>query len=171
MGTLDLTLLSAMITPAVLISACGTLIFSTSTRLARIVDRTRGLTRLMEAIFSGETRDFVDERRHQIDLQLGMYAERGRLVQQSLTAFYVALGIFVGTTIAIGLSAFVPRLSFLPGLLGIAGTLELFRGCVLLIRETRISFRSVAAEMEFTLRLGELYQARAGSTRPGTLAS
>lgn len=163
MVALDLTLLSAMITPAVLISACGTLIFSTSTRLARIVDRARGLAAQMEALFSGQVRDFVDERQRQIDLQLGMYAERGRLVQQSLTALYVALGVFVAATIAIGLAAFLPRLSFLPGLLGVAGTLELFRGCVLLIREARISFRSVAAEMEFTLRLGQLYQARASA--------
>jgi hypothetical protein len=42
-----LDLLSAMITPAVLISACGTLIVSTSSRLARIVDRARGLSRLL----------------------------------------------------------------------------------------------------------------------------
>lgn len=39
-----LAVLSAMITPAVLISACGTLIFSTAARLARIVDRVRGLS-------------------------------------------------------------------------------------------------------------------------------
>jgi len=40
-----LNILSAMITPAVLISACGTLIFSTSTRLARVVDRVWDLSR------------------------------------------------------------------------------------------------------------------------------
>src|SRR4051812_43874585 len=33
--------LTAMITPAVLISACGALILSTSTRLGRVVDRVR----------------------------------------------------------------------------------------------------------------------------------
>ena len=32
-------ILTSMITPAVLISACGTLIFSTSARLGRIFDR------------------------------------------------------------------------------------------------------------------------------------
>jgi hypothetical protein len=32
-------ILTAMITPVVLISACGTLIFSTSARLGRIFDR------------------------------------------------------------------------------------------------------------------------------------
>jgi Protein of unknown function (DUF2721) len=42
------SVLSAMFTPAVLISACGALIFSTSTRLARIVDRVRELIRVVE---------------------------------------------------------------------------------------------------------------------------
>ena len=49
-----LSLLSAMITPAVLISACGTLIMSTSLRLARIVDRVRELSRETEEIFTNE---------------------------------------------------------------------------------------------------------------------
>ncbi len=35
------SVLTAMITPALLLSACGTLILSTSNRLARIVDRIR----------------------------------------------------------------------------------------------------------------------------------
>jgi hypothetical protein len=36
-----LAVLTAMITPAVLISACGALIFSTSSRLGRVIDRVR----------------------------------------------------------------------------------------------------------------------------------
>ena len=66
MPAIDLGLLSAMITPAVLISACGQLIFSTSTRLARIVDRVRQLTPLLEQLFAGEVHEFADERRRQI---------------------------------------------------------------------------------------------------------
>jgi hypothetical protein len=87
---------------------------------------------------------------------------RSRLVQRSLTAFYVSLGLFVAATIGIGLTAFVPEVSFLPSLLGIAGTAELFYGCVLLIREMRLSQQAVDSEMDFTLRLGALYQARHG---------
>lgn len=158
--TRGLGLLSAMITPAVLISACGTLIFSTSARLARIVDRVRELSRLSEQLFSGEVKDFVEERRAEVERQLGSHAQRGRLIQQSLTAFYVALGIFVGTTIGIGLTVLFPGLAGLPSFLGIAGTVFLFYGCVLLIGETRLALTSVNAEMEFVLRLKRLYQDR-----------
>jgi hypothetical protein len=155
-----LSVLSAMITPAVLISACGQLIFSTSNRLARIVDRVRALTQVVEQLFSGAISDFPEERKNEVDVQLGFYAQRSRLVQEALTAFYIALGLFVATTLGIGLTPFLPAIAFLPGLLGIAGAVTLFYGSMLLIREARLALRSVNQEMEFTLRLGRLYQER-----------
>ena len=61
-----LSLLSAMITPAVLISACGTLIFSTATRLARIVDRVRNLAFQLEQLaWAGCTRRGTSRRNEQ----------------------------------------------------------------------------------------------------------
>lgn len=155
-----LSLLSAMITPAVLISACGTLIFSTATRLARIVDRVRNLAFQLEQLFTGQVHDFAEERRRAIDEQIGFYTQRSRLVQGALTSFYMSLGCFVAAVIGIGLTAFLPHAAWLPTTLGIVGTIVLFYGCVLLIRETRLAVRSVDSEMEFTLRLGRLYQAR-----------
>src|SRR4029450_4452886 len=95
----SLSILGAMITPAVLISACGTLIFSTSHRLARIGDRVRALSRTREAILTTETVPFPEERHAEPERQIATHALRSRLIQQSLTSFYVALGIFVGTTI------------------------------------------------------------------------
>ena len=159
-GSADLSLLSAMITPAVLISACGTLIFSTSTRLARIVDRVRQLSQFFEELYTGSVADFPEERREEVERQLYLITRRGKLIQRALTSFYVALGIFVGTTIGIGLAALSPRIAWLPTSLGVAGTLVLFHGCVMLIGETRLSLRSVDLEMEFAHKLRELYQGR-----------
>jgi len=156
----DLNLLSAMITPAVLISACGTLIFSTSTRLARIVDRVRQLSHSFEQLYTDSVADFPDEKRAEVERQLVLLAGRGRLIQRALTSFYVSLGIFVATTIGIGLAALWPRIAWLPTVLGAAGTVMLFYGCVMLIGETRLSLRSVDLEMEFALKLRELYQSR-----------
>ena len=44
------SVLGAMITPAVLMSACGTLVFSTSARLGRVVDRVRVLSERIEEL-------------------------------------------------------------------------------------------------------------------------
>ena len=159
-SSFSLDLLTAMITPAVLISACGTLIFSTSTRLARVVDRVRELTTAMDNLYAGAEGDFLEERRAEVERQLSMHARRGRLIQWSLTSYYVSLGLFVGSAVAIGLVAFLPVAVWLPSTLGMLGTLALFYASVQLINETRLAVRSVNAEMAFALKLRDLHVAR-----------
>jgi len=155
-----------MITPAVLISACGTLIFSTANRLARVVDRVRALARLLEQLYASDQGDFVPERREESERQLSLLARRSRIIQRSLTALYVSLGFFVGTTIGIGVASLAPHVAWLPTVLGVTGTLVLFYACILLINETRLALRSVDLEMEFALRLRGMYQARHAQPRP-----
>src|SRR6267143_3339012 len=58
--TSAVAVLTAMITPAVLISACGSMILSTSHRLGRVVDRVRGLSDKLDELFgkgADETKD------------------------------------------------------------------------------------------------------------------
>src|SRR5689334_21043099 len=109
-----LAVLSAMITPAVLISACGTLILSTSHRLARVVDRVRALSSALEGLFANPEQEFAEARRDETERQILLQSRRGRLLQRALSSFYVALGIFVGTTVGIGLTAYAPRLGVVP---------------------------------------------------------
>ncbi|MCI0664740.1 MAG: DUF2721 domain-containing protein [Acidobacteria bacterium] len=119
------SVLSAMITPAVLISACGTLIFSTSTRLARVVDRVRELSRVIEQFSRDENVDFPEERLIEVDRQIAIHARRGQLIQRPLTSFYVSLSLFVATTVAIGFVAVLNRATWAPNTLGIVGTVFL----------------------------------------------
>ena len=155
-----LSVLSAMITPAVLISACGTLIVSTSMRLARIVDRVRALSQEIQLLSSNEDIDFPEDRLHEYERQLTTHTQRGVLIQRSLTNLYFSLGLFVTTTVCIGLVALLHRLSWLPMALGIIGTVFLFYSSMLLIAETRMALRSVNSEMEFTMVLRQKYQER-----------
>ncbi len=153
---LPANLLTSMVTPAVLISAAGTLVFSTTTRLARIVDRARELGRMLEEIESEPDALLAAEKRREIESQLRIRARRSHFVQSAVTRFYFALGCFVAATVALGLASLVPLLAWLPGAVGITGTIILFAGCVQLIRETRLALDAVDEEMAFTLRLGEL---------------
>jgi hypothetical protein len=148
-----LSLLGAMITPAVLISACGTLIFSTSTRLARVIDRVRHLSAQAQRLVADADARHADEQVQQFEIQLGYYARRSRLVQGALTSFYVSLGLFVASTVSIGLAALIPHVSWVPSTLGVVGTLVLFAGCVLLISETRLAMISLEHEMESAVQL------------------
>ncbi len=155
------SVLSAMITPAVLISACATLIFSTSTRLARIVDRVRSLMTAIEHLCTSDEIDFPEERTREFNRQLAIHTRRGKLIQNALTSFYISLSLFVGATVTIGLrAAFQVFPPWVPNLMGIVGTLFLFYACMILIAETRLALRSVRSEMEFTLLLREKYAAR-----------
>src|SRR6266404_4557830 len=92
----SLTVLTAMITPAVLISASGTMILSSSTRLGRVVDRVRSLSdRFQQLADSGSTAEFFEEQRAMLYDQLDKLTSRSRLLQRALTTFYLAVGVFV----------------------------------------------------------------------------
>ena len=161
-----LNILSAMITPAVLISACGTLVFSTSTRLGRIVDRVRVLTQEIEELSKDDVKmDFPEERLAEVERQLLVHARRSRWIQQSVTSFYIALSLFVAAMVAIGYVAVFKQAAWMPNVLGIVGALCLFYGSMALIAETRLAMRAINSEMAFTLVLRSKYQQhRSGRT-------
>src|SRR6185295_1020716 len=132
--------LTAMITPAVLISACGSMILSTSSRLGRVVDRVRALSDKLEELArknAGETK----ERQGVIFAQLDMLTSRARILQRSMVVFYLATGLFVATSVAIGLVGFASnqRYNLIPVILGIGGACFLFYGSILMIFEARLA--------------------------------
>jgi hypothetical protein len=160
-NTSDLTsavsILTAMITPAVLISASGTLILSTSTRLGRAVDRVRNLIDRLEELAHAEQKiELYEERRKFIYYQLELVSKRNRLLQRAMTTFYMGLGVFVATSVAIGAVAVTGRgFEWLPAFLGLTGACFLFYGSVLLILETRLASQTLFAELDFSLKLSK----------------
>ena len=74
-----LSVLTAMITPAVLISACGSLLLSTSTRLGRVVDRVRALAEKLEEITKTPELELFEERRAALFRQMDIATSRARL--------------------------------------------------------------------------------------------
>jgi hypothetical protein len=149
-----LGVLTAMITPAILILAAGQLITSTSNRLGRVVDRVRVLSDSFETLETGEPKTaFVEERRRHIFDQLGKLARRARLLQLSMTFYYLALAAFVATSAIIGLLAFVTpekRLSpYVPVVAALSGMGLLFTSSILLIYEASLATSGVTDEMSF----------------------
>jgi hypothetical protein len=154
-----LAVLTAMITPAILILAAGTLITSTSNRLGRVVDRVRALSESFEALESGEPRTaFVEERRRHIFDQLDKLTSRARLLQLSMTSYYLSLAAFVATSALIGLLAIVTpekQLSpYVPVVAALTGMGFLFTSSILLIFEARLATTAVSDEMSFITTLG-----------------
>src|SRR3954468_11974202 len=138
--TSAIAVLTAMITPAVLISACGSMILSTSTRLGRVVDRVRDLSDRLEAMNDEQNRasDFT-QRQVLIFQQLDKLTSRARILQRSMVVYYLSLGSFVATSVAIGVVGFAHNQNYniIPVALGILGACFLFYGSILLIFEAR----------------------------------
>jgi hypothetical protein len=150
----SLGVLTAMITPAVLISASGTMILSTSTRLGRVVDRVRSLSDRLQSISGDDVKEeLLEERRAMIFDQLDKLTSRSRLLQRALTTFYLAVGMFVATSVAIGVvSFFSARWAFVPVVLGLIGACFLFYGSMLAVFEARLALSTTHAEMDFIWR-------------------
>ena len=147
-----IAVLTAMITPAVLISACGSMILSTSGRLGRVVDRVRALSDRLEAIPDTHTDpEIARERQAIIFQQLDKLTSRARILQRSMVTFYLALGMFVATSVAIGIVAIVdkPRYNLVPVIVGLIGACFLFYGSMLLIFEARLALSTIHVEMDF----------------------
>jgi hypothetical protein len=144
-----------MITPAVLISACGTLILSTSQRLGRVLDRVhRWSDELNSATAGGGAVD--SERLLLVFSQVEDTTRRARLLQWALTAYYLAVGLFVADIVVIGVVAVSGALISWPAVtLGLIGAGLLFFGCIVLIAEARLALTTTYREMKYIQRLGE----------------
>ncbi len=126
--------LGAMITPAVLISASGSLVISTSNRLSRVVDRFRTLARDADraAAEAAERTEMLDE--------FDSLGRRAMLLRSALTALYVAIGLLVATSISIAIVALEDwRASIVPIAGGLLGASALLYASLLLIREARLA--------------------------------
>ncbi|QQS31609.1 MAG: DUF2721 domain-containing protein [Acidobacteriota bacterium] len=151
--------LTAMITPALLISATGSLVLSTSTRLGRVIDRVRYLEeRLSELIYIDNKAEIplYDKRVEVIVDLLDKVTSRSRLLQKAMQWFYYGLGAFILCSVSIALAAFLSRYAFakyLPIIIGVFGIMFLFYGSILMLRETRMATATVNAEMDFTWEL------------------
>jgi hypothetical protein len=148
-------ILGAMITPAVLISACGTLVMSTVNRLGRVVDRIRVLTAEAEKLEDGTIpAGRVEDRRAMVRDQLEQLLHRLRLLQRAIAALYLAIGLLVMSSLMVGVTFSVRYAeNWLPVTFGMAGAGSLLFASSLFVRETRVAVRSTEVEVGYARRL------------------
>lgn len=148
--------LTAMVTPTLLISATGSLVLSTSTRLGRVIDRVRDLEqRLAELITTSDKSEILLYSRRLetvIDL-LDKVTSRSRLLQRAMVLFYYGLGFFVLTSVSIGVVGIIGYYRWAPIPIGLIGILFLFWGSVLMMLEARMATATINTEMDFTWQL------------------
>jgi len=143
-------ILTSMITPAVLISACGTLIFSTSARLGRIFDRVNVLKGEVEAVIAGKI-SYPVERMEFLKQQVALAKKRATLIQKAMGTLYTATALFIASSLGIAANvAFgTPEQAWIATLIALSGGVFLFVASALLLYESRYNLRFVTRNIEF----------------------
>lgn len=154
-----LSILTSMITPALLISACGTFILSTSNRLARVTDRMRALAGQVEEMARMDA-DIVlrQERMALWQEQIERQGKRLRLLERALTLLYLAASIIVCASVSLGMvTALSANLYWIPVSLGLFGASLFMVATILLLLETRLAVNRVYDETALLLNLAKHY--------------
>lgn len=147
-------ILGAMITPALLISASGTLSLSTANRLGRVVDRIRALNDMAEALPDGIATEEVVDKRALIADQIGWHMQRLQLLQQTIVTLYTAIGLLVAASLTVGLSASTKwQLGWVPVALGFGGAFALLIASARLIRESRLAVKGAQVEIDYVRKV------------------
>jgi hypothetical protein len=157
---------TAMIAPALFLTATGSLLISTSNRIGRIVDRIRALVNLCE---SGQLEqfDFVEDRRKHTADSLRHLQWRSNRASVAVTMLYMAFSAFAATSMAIALDSIVGHsLDALPVICAVAGVGLLLVACVNLVLEARSSLRGNDREVRFFYELESLREKATKSTAP-----
>lgn len=155
MSTLSgtLTILSAMFTPAILVSACGSLILTTSQRLSRSLDRQREVAQLLRQNQQRAATATPDPAEHgHLTQQLRFAIRRARLLQQAMTSLHLTLSIFIASIFTIGVFELLnSSKAWIIAVLSILGAVLLLYASVLLIRESNLARSDVAEETEYLI--------------------
>ena len=135
--------------PAVLTNACSVLALGTSNRLARVVDRTRVVTREIAALEAGSA-EYASLMRQRARL-----AVRSHLLLRALRAIYAALGGFASAALLMvvgsALAVFEPGQAYevvagIGLLVGVGAVIALVYGCGQMVRETRLAVQNLEEE-------------------------
>jgi hypothetical protein len=147
LGANPFAALTAVAGPAVLTNACSVLALGTSNRLARVVDRTRVVTRQLAELKPG-TREYESVAR-----QRGRLAVRSHLLLRALRAIYAALGGFASAALIMvvgsALAGFHDLYEVIAGVglvVGIGAVVGLVYGCGQMVRETRLAVQNLEEE-------------------------
>jgi hypothetical protein len=141
--------LTAVAGPAVLTNACSVLALGTGNRLARVVDRTRVVTRELAGSLAG-TPEYESRVRQKARL-----AVRAHLLLRALRCFYAALGSFATSALLLILAAVLVAshetsafwvIAAVALIAGGAAVILLAYGCAQMVRETRLAVQNLEEE-------------------------
>jgi len=139
-------LIVQMVSPAVMVSACGLMLLGLGNKYARVVDRIRHFASEVRALRKlGAAATDTDRHRLEIlEVQIPDLFHRGKLLRNSVLHFYMAIMLFVLCSFAIAVTK-----TWLPLALFAVGMGCVFVAILLAWREALLSFRLLNLEVAF----------------------
>ena len=133
-----------MLTPAIMIAVCASLLISTTNRNTRVIERIRQINRIILEDYKNLPENIIFNYKKQIEL----FKERSALIRKALFLNYSALLFFILTSLTSVFSRLHSPVKFLPIILFMVGLLLLMIFTILLIKESMINFRTTELDIE-----------------------
>lgn len=137
------TALTAMLAPALLMTATASLLASANARLARVVDRLRSIVADWEEGAHDRPEAALRE------LLICRHRRRAHLVLRACQLMYAAMGSFVGTSLFLAIDAFLGfRLGMVPTGLAVVGVALLLLACAAMGSEVSLAVQGFDRELQ-----------------------
>ena len=142
--------ISWLLAPAIMISSCGLILLGLQNKYSNIIDRIRGLNEEKRRLALMESLDRFQERRmRSLTAQMDRLLVRARLTRNGTLSLYLAILLFILTSLAIAPSYFgyfgLVTLSIIFFVTGIG---LVFAGIIYVALEVSNSYRVVKYEVE-----------------------
>jgi hypothetical protein len=119
-----------------------------------VVDRIRALNDMAEALPDGVATDEVVDKRALIADQIKWHTQRLQLLQRTIVTLYSAIGLLVGASLTVGLSASTKwALGWVPVAFGLTGAFALLVAAGTLVREARLAVRGAQVEIDYITKV------------------
>lgn len=142
-----------ILAPAVMINACGLLLLGISNKFTSVLNRIRLLTEekrtLMRRATDRELLPLENQRIESIARQLDGLLERARLVRNAVSCYFTSVGVFVVTSLLIGVDFFFQVRGLRYVIIGmfLIGMLTVFVGVIFGVKDTFKGFAIVKFEV------------------------
>ncbi len=97
-------IISGMLAPGIMISACGLLLLGMNNKYSLVVNRIRTLNTEFRALDSTDS-----ERRENVKMQLPLLIKRMKLIRNAVWLYTIAIAMFIFSIFAIGLYFFLGK--------------------------------------------------------------
>jgi hypothetical protein len=109
---------------------------------------------MAEALPDAAAADGTEDKRALIADQLGWHTQRLVLLQRTIVTLYAAIGLLVGASLTVGLSASTAwALGWIPVAFGLGGAFLLLIAAGTLVRESRLAVRGAQTELEYVSKV------------------